>query len=283
MNAPTFALVVSHTPWIPARVASMSRLRDALGTAGATVDRDEARVTTGAPDYLLAYHEETEKAPWWLWSDRMWRWGREQQGASHVVCLQDDAIAAPVFWPALRAMVAARPDDVISLHCLHLATMTLARQGVRWASTADGLVGLGYVFPRAVLGEFLDWRPKHLRAGGAQELAEDSHINVWAVSTDRRILHPIPTIIDHDTRVPSTNVAQTAPRPRVIWTDGGAGGWTDEDLVRPEFWRGRCQHLGRQYAKTHWAARMVVPSFARFYDVETDECPPEYARFFEAR
>ena len=158
--------------------------------------------------------------------------------------------------------------------------MTLARQGVRWASTADGLVGLGYVFPRKVLGEFLDWRPKNLRPGGAQELAEDSHINIWAISTGRRILHPIPTVIDHDTRIASTNFAQTAGRPRVRWSDGGICGWTDEDLKRPDFWKGRAQHLGRQYAKTHWAAKMVVPGFDRFYDAESDVCPPEYARFF---
>ena len=248
----------------------MKRLRSALGVD----DGQAACVGT------VAYHEEDQRAPWWLWSENQWRWGAEQESASHVVFLQEDAIASPVFWPALRAMVAARPKDIISLHCLHPAAMTLAREGVRWASTADGLVGLGYVFPRAALASFLAWRTKSLRPGGAQELAEDSHINVWAVSTDRRILHPIPTLIDHETRIASTNPGQTAGRPSVIWSDGSICGWTDEDLTRPDFWTGRCQHLGRQYAKTHWAAKMVVPSFNRFFDVESDECPPEYARLF---
>jgi hypothetical protein len=266
-----FALSVTHCPWIPARAASMQQLRATLGVQGG----DPAQDVVG----FAYYHEEDQRAPWWSWSESMWRWGAEQQ-ASHVVFLQDDAVASPVFWPALRAMVAARPKDVISLHCLHLAAMTLARQGVRWASTADGLVGLGYVFPVHALRAFLAWRPAHLRPGGAQELAEDSHINVWAVCTDRRILHPIPTIVDHAPNIASTNPGQTAARPRVVWTDGETCGWTDADLVRPDFWTGRAQHLGRQYAKTHWAAKMVVPSFDRFFDVESDECPPEYARFF---
>lgn len=228
----------------------------------------------------VAYREETDRAPWWVWSDQQWRWGAEQN-ATHVVFTQDDAIAMPEhFWPVLRAMVAARPKEVISLHCLHPASMTLARQGVRWASTADGLVGLGYVFPRALLREYRQWRIDNLRAGGAQELAEDSHINVWAVSTGRRILHPIPTIIDHETRIASTNPGQTAGRPRVVWTDGDVGGWEPGDLERPDFWAGKAVHLGRQYAKTHWAAKMVVPSFDRFFEAESDVCPPEYSRFF---
>jgi hypothetical protein len=269
----TFALSVTHCPWIPARVVSMTRLRAALGVQGGDAKQDVVG--------FAYYHEEKERAPWWVWSDNQWRWGAEQKAATHVVFLQEDAVAAPVFWPALRAMVAARPKDVISLHCLHPAAMTLARQGVRWASTADGLVGLGYVFPIEALRDFLAWRPKNLRPGGAQELAEDSHINIWAVSTDRRILHPIPTLIDHETRIASTNPEQTAGRPSVIWSDGAVCGWTDGDLTRPDFWTGRCQHLGRQYAKTHWAAKMVVPSFDRFFDVESDECPMEYSRFFK--
>jgi len=265
----SFALSITHCPWIPARAHSMSLLRTALGVHG---DRC---------DHAVAYHEESQRAPWWLWSENQWRWGAEQS-ASHVVFLQDDAVAMPRFWEALAAMVSARSRDVISLHCIHPATMTLARKSVRWASTADGLIGLGYVFPTDALRAFLAWRPVHLRSGAAQELSEDSHINVWAVSTDRRILHPIPTVIDHETRIASTNADQTAGRPRVIWSDGDICGWKIEDMLHHKFWGGPCVHLGRQYGKTHWAARMVVPSFDRFYAVETDECPAEYARFFKA-
>ena len=275
-----FALSISHCPWIAPRVKSMQRLRDCLGVPG---------IEDPPTPAVVAYREERERAPWWVWSENQWRWGAAQDIASHALLLQDDAIVGSfnrrmtVVWPMLQAMVAARPNDVISLHCLHPAAMTLARDGVRWASTCDGLVGLGYIFPRKVLAEFLDWRPKNLRPGGAQELAEDSHINVWAVSTGRRILHPLPTVIDHDTTVGSTNPGQTCGSPRVLWSDGDVGGWTTDDLQRQEFWSGRAQHLGRMYAKTHWAAKMVVPGFDRFYEVEEDVCPPEYGRFFSCQ
>ena len=199
-----FALSVSHCPWIGGRAKSMENLRHALGIEGESC--------VGAD----AYHEERERAPWWWWSESMWRWAASQDHTTHAVLLQDDAIATPHAWPILSAMVAARPTDVISLHCLHPAAMTLAREGVRWASTCDGLVGLGYVFPRQALVDFLAWRPKNLRPGGAQELAEDSHINIWAISTGRRILHPLPTVLDHDTSVGSTNQAQTCGSPRVL-------------------------------------------------------------------
>ncbi len=270
-----FALSITHCPWIEKRVHSMDRLRTALGV------RDLANgmcFTVPATGSVVPYHEETQRAPWWVWADSQWCWGAAQD-ATHVVFIQDDASAPSFFWHVLQLMVAARPTEIISLHCMHLASMTLMRQGVRWCSTADGLIGLGYVMPIAVLREFCRWRLEAMRPGGAQELAEDSQINVFALCTGRRIFHPIPTILDHDTTIASTNAAQTAGRPRVVWTDGDVGGWSTIDLRTPEFWQGRCQHLGRQYAKTHWAAKMVVPGFDRFFEAEQDVCPPEYSRF----
>jgi hypothetical protein len=260
-----FALSITHCPWIEKRVQSMARLRETLAIYAPTVHDP--------------YHEETQRAPWWVWADSQWRWGAAQEHSTHVVYLQDDAKAAPFFWKALHALVAARPNEIISLHCIHLASMTLARQGVRWCSTADGLIGLGYVLPVDVLREFMTWRLEALRPGGAQEFAEDSQLNIFALSTGRRIFHPIPTIIDHDLTITSTNQAQTAGRPRVVWTDGDVGGWTDDDLQRESFWKGEGKHLGRQYAKTHWAAKMIVPGFDKFFEAEMDVCPPEYSRF----
>ncbi len=266
------ALSITHAPWEGQRVASMARLRGALGIAD------------GRCAEVVAYHEETQRAPWWIWADSQWRWGESCEQATHALFMQEDSVVPPVFWPALKAIVAAHPADLIALHCPHPGSMKLAREGVHWCSTADGLVGLAYVFPRGLLREFIRWRETSLRPGGASapELAEDSFINVWCVSTGRRVYHPIPTIVDHDTSLRSTWGADSHAyrRPRVLWSDGEACGWTPEDLERPEFWKTRCQHLGRVYQKTHWAAKFVVPGFDRFFEVETDVCPPEYARFF---
>lgn len=273
------ALSITHAPWDGQRVASMARLRGALGIK-------DASAKDGGCSEIVAYHEETQRAPWWVWSDSQQRWGAACEEATHVAYGQDDSLVAPVFWPALRAIIAARPNDVIALHCPHPGSMKLAREGVRWCSTADGLVGLFYVFPKLVLrDEYIRWRETSLRPGGASapELAEDSFINVWCVCTGRRVFHPIPTIVDHDLSMRSTWGADSHAyrRPRVLWSDGEACGWSQQDLCRESFWTdSRCQHLGRVYAKTHWAAKLVVPGFQRFFDVETDVCPPEYSRFF---
>lgn len=224
------------------------------------------------------YYEETTRGPWWLWADQMWHWGAEQE-VPHVLFTQDDALAAPDFLTILSAMISARPDDVLALHTAHPAAMILARQGVRWCSTIDGLIGLGYVFPRGLLAEFLKWREEKLKPRGANLFTEDSLINCWLVATGRRALHPIPTVLDHDVSLASFAAERTCGRPRVLWSDEFLG-WNADDLKRVDFWRGPCQHLGRMYAKTHWAAKMIVEDFDKFYEAEADECPPEYARFF---
>jgi hypothetical protein len=73
----------------------------------------------------------TERVPNPVWSEAMWRWSAETT-AEWCLFLQDDASVAPNFWPILRAILNALPEDadVLGLQITHPACPNLAEEGV---------------------------------------------------------------------------------------------------------------------------------------------------------
>jgi hypothetical protein len=204
-STPNFILGIPHAPWRPERVESYRRLLKSIGRHAA----DDEQTRTFA-----------EKCANYIWSEHMWKWAvsaGEKYGATHFLTLQDDVLAAPNFWRHLHAMVQSVPFATIGLESVHpLATQVAGH----WYTTPDMLIGVGYVIPIRELREFLAWRSK-LRKGALESMNEDQMMGVWLFATDRRIWHPVPTIIDHDVSLPSTygNDRDPARRPSVKWTD----------------------------------------------------------------
>jgi len=223
------ATCISHAPWLPDRVLSMARLRAQLGIAPGP------------------YREETERAANYVWSLSQWEWAAKTE-SENCLFLQDDAIVPGGFYTFLRAMIDAVPGEVIGLQTVHPAAQALAREGHRWFTTSDALVGVGYVLPTALLREFLAWRSSALKPGAVERINEDTLLGLWCTVTGRQIWHPLPTIIDHDVEQPSTygNDGHTARRPLVRWDtasapdviyDGMEEGWSTAGKIVP--------HLGR--------------------------------------
>lgn len=262
----TIAVAIPHTPWVEARAASMASLR-----AATSVEADR-------------YTEFTERMPNMRWADELWSWGLET-GEDHLLQLQDDVVVAPNFWPALRAMLEAVPNHIIALHAPHPAGPRLALEGRRWYTTADGLIGVAYIIPRDILEEFGRWRVEGLRRGYEQRLTEDTLIDLFAMSTGRRIWHPIPCITQHETEIESTyaNDAHPYRRASVTWEDGDVVGFSAADLERPSFWTPSSvvADLGRFYSGTHHLARRWVKSWTpeMHEKAEEDECPEELRRW----
>ena len=238
MGTPTISLAIPHCPWRPERVESMARLRLAL---------DPGQHPDSKSPEVVAYREFTERAPNHVWSERLWRWLAEQD-STHCLVLQDDVVVAPNFWPALHAMLEAVPDQVIGLETVHPCAPALAAEGHRWLTTSEGLVGVGYCMPRADLVDFLEWR-RNLKPGAVEAISEDTLLCCWLLSTGRRCYHPLPTILDHDTSLPSTYSNDLHPnrRPRVRWdtVSDGVSFWEN-----PNAWKRKPEsvlHLGRFY------------------------------------
>lgn len=258
----TLALGIPHTPWVEERKASLARLVDAL---------------TPTPREVVDHRVFGERAKNHEWSEAMWKWAAETS-ATHFVTLQDDVLVAPNFWPALRAMLEAMPDQVVGLEVVHPATRALAEDGHRWFTTSEGLVGVGYVLPRSLLREFLEWRAHALKKGAVEAISEDTLLGLWCMVTGLRVHHPIPTLIDHDTSLASTyaNDAHANRRPPVKWSDDV---WQEDDeedaledeqsrLESPDFWRESpdypelpIRHLGRFYEATPGLAMRWVEHY----------------------
>ncbi len=243
MSGVTFALGIPHTPWRPERVESLERLRVSLGGF------DSGPV---AASRLFV-----DREPNHVWSEKMWRWATGTS-ASHFLTLQDDAIVAPDFWKHLRAMVSAVPEQIIGLESVHPAS-----RNVRdcWYTTPDCLIGVGYVVPIQTLRNFLTWRSK-LRKGAIETLTEDTQIGLYAMHTGYNVWHPVPTIIDHDTGLPSTydNDAHGFRRPLVTWQNREMPkDWTPiEATALPRFYKSTPKNLRR------WVVGATEEDFQRW-------------------
>lgn len=247
---PTIVLAIPHTPWRPERVESKRRLSEALSI-------DDSKEPS--PFYDVKVFDE--RAANHVWSVRMWEWGASYAEATHFLTLQDDVLPAPNFWRALHAMLQAVPDQVIGLEAAHPAGPELARDGHRWYTTSDYLVGVQYVMPTPLLREFLVWRSSALAAGAVENISEDTLVGLWCLATGRRIWHPIPAIADHDVELASTygNDDHANRRPSVLQSDVPAlvGGWIAED---PSFWypADDVPHLGRMYPSSPGLLRTAL-------------------------
>ena len=240
----SLALAIPHCPWLPARVASMARLRADL------------EVGDMGPAH---YGVLSDKEPNWSWSQRMIAWALSTD-ATHFVTLQDDARVRRPFWPALHAMLHAMPDHVIGLEAAHPAGPMLRAKGAHWYTTLDFLVGVGWAASISALREYQTWCMTELRPHAIQSVSEDTLLGLWCAATGRRVYHPVPSIIDHDLSVDSTyghNDHQNR-RPTVTWKDGD---WGDA-LEDPSFWKQEdVPHLGRFYAATPYLFTRWVREF----------------------
>lgn len=218
------ALAVPHTNWVPERVKSMSRLMQAIHPKDWTeTNRDGEQ----------HFREFTDRAPNHVWSAEMWTWLRDT-GADWGLQLQDDTTVAPCFWHALRAMLSALPSDamVVGLASVHPMSAEIERQGKHWYLSPGNVVGWAYAMRHEALVRFLDDRASYDE--GFRTMNEDEQIGEWCRRAMLPVWHPVPSIVDHDTTIPSTygNDFHTHKRTKVTWA-----GFTEASLTSSEWWK----------------------------------------------
>lgn len=242
----TIALAIPNTPWVPERAASMGRLREDLGIiqhgdmgedgcSGITPLEDgwcaRAEASSAGLDH---YREFTDKAPNWVWSVDLWKW-LISTGAGWGLQLQDDTMTAPCFWPAIRAMLSSLPTEaeIVGLSSVHPMAMEMARRGHRWYRTTHLVVGWAYAVRIPTLAEFLTRRDALIEKHGKG--CEDVLLGQFAAESEKNVWHPCPTIVDHDTSIPSSyqNDHHSTRRPQVTWRDYGEGSMTDTSWWKP--------------------------------------------------
>jgi len=229
-QAPTIALGVPHASWVPERAAAMAALRPLL--AGA--------------DH---YREGTERGHWSVWFLVMLRWAAET-GASHFLTTQDDVELAPEFWPILRAIVTAWPDEVISLAATHSLAPEVARTGRRSYRTPK-VLGWGWLAPMPIVGRFLEWADEATVQGFQREQPNDGEDTLFMRFLETRGIvprSPVPTILDH-LHGPSVygNEGHEHRRSVVRWT-----GYELADLRDPRWWQTGCADLPSDVWRRCW-------------------------------
>lgn len=182
------SLAFAHTPWVPQRVESFSRLLESLAI----------------PEDVVS-NVFKDKEPNWSWSHKMWSWSCAQD-VEWCVFLQDDTIVCPDFWNELdEALKIANKHNrtIVGLHVAHPSAHLVWETGHTAFTTCDAIVGVAYAVRRDTLKEFLEWRDR-LGAGAVDAISEDSLIALFATVTDKNVFHLLPAIVDHDTSIPST-------------------------------------------------------------------------------
>jgi hypothetical protein len=199
--------------------------------------------------------------------DEAWRWSLEETDCTHHLFLTDDLYLAPRFLACLRAMVDARPHDVIGLLANHPRAIELYDAGERWYRTSSWVVGPAYLMPRAHLRRFHRWWSDIPRApegvasnqyppGRWREYwNDDCAINEWVMRHGPgTAYHPLPTIVEHRGDLPSTcGHGDKTSRQRVSWRQKQ---WWVDDATVPSGWRWTSTLLDRSDV-----SRMVDPVY----------------------
>lgn len=166
--------------------------------------------------------------------------------ATHVTYLPDDAILVPFFVEVLTKCIEAHPEAILCFQSNHEAAKLAVEQGFRWYTTPDGCTLFGGTMPRAWLAEHLEWRKTVMRSDLLVQ--GDEGVNAWAIHTGRPIYKSLPSLVDHDTDIPSADGndhhAMLSPRRPVVWEP-------DADL-RGVDWSGPVGYIGRTYNTGVW-------------------------------
>lgn len=294
-----------HASWIPERVETIKRLRVSLGVEIPELAIEDlpahsfanASGVQPAKTPLGPYHEETIRGPSWVWQEDQFRWFATTD-ADVLFVTQDDqrTPGAKLFWSTFLAMLEGSQAKIICFHTGLPAARTLFAAGEVAYTTVDGLVGQGYAMRRDVALDFQSFRANELVADAFDCTAlntftrsEDNLIGLFAMTRGIRIWHPIPTIIDHDLSIASTNEGYDSHLYRssqVTWEDARR---TDHPIEwnSPERWAAPPVHLGMFYDAQH-GIHMYAPLMLRdrargeelAREIAKDVCPLPYRKFF---
>ena len=220
------ALGIIHAAHVPGREAQLDRLLCTLNDT-----------TRPIIDERIHSVRETPRE----WARRSWNWAL-MTGADFSVILNDDVIVAPMFWPALYAMLEVFPRrTVLGLGTVDPAQEEAFKRGERWLNNGHGVVGWAVGMRREEIQLLVDEEarlPADHRSSGHDECRpdcphwhEDSWTNEVLAKHQIPVWHPIPSIVQHDVSLPSLygndhHKTRTAPVT-----------WDRLDMTRADFWR----------------------------------------------
>lgn len=177
--------LIAHAAWRKDRRAALGRLIAQLDPCG------DVRV-----DIIESQGREHAA----IWSRRVWETAAEN--GEHVCILNDDVVLLPGFHARIAALVAAVPDEPLSLHCTNPLAVPLAAQGHAWVR-AYHYTGPAVVLPPGAAADLCRF-VYDLPWSFLSRTNEDNVANLWAWTRQRPFWYALPAPVTHDTTVPST-------------------------------------------------------------------------------
>lgn len=139
-----------------------------------------------------------------------------QSGASHVLCIEDDAVPVPNLLAEAAKAIEARPNACISLY---VGTGRPRQIGVRqaieradaldlsWLSADSLCWGVAFIMPAQDIDPMLGWAK-------TSRLPTDQRIGAWYRSQQRPVYYTWPSLVDH-ADIPSVIKGRPRPEKRV--------------------------------------------------------------------
>ena len=267
--AMNIALAIPTCQWDPHRVQSLANLKEQLKIRN---DRDECSHAR------VSIFPSVGPTPNWVWSGQVFDWLADQD-TEWSMLMQDDVVLVPDYWDVLRAALAGAASAGAEAFCLFTIPPpagSFAQAGANWLTTTDWMVGPNWIVKTSFMREFAwEFRAKRLRPGWNEPdpatnrlrsgLNEDTLLGLACAAYGKRIWHPLPSLVDHDTSVPSTygNGQFAFNKSSFNWKHWGQLNATADvgDLRDPAYWMPRnppqlnsrnnpVPHLGCAYSFT---------------------------------
>ena len=210
-----FSLSVSHTPWIEARRANLSRML-----------LDLLPLSKDIP--YFCHNKDYRGRPWedvkQEWAMTAWQW-HIKQDVTHCVLLSDDLNVMPNFFKVLDSMVSSAKHQPIGLMSNHPDGPALFEDGHHWYKTDSWLVGPAMCIPRDLLARVVDWYPGFMAGcptgkdeyGYREFFHDDSAINEFVTRFGPYSLHPLPAPIEHNLTLGRSHDAKPFPPHAAEW------------------------------------------------------------------
>ena len=222
------SIAIQHTPaypdrreWVRAMVSQLSKEN---------------------PDIPLTIIEDTEREGCWPTYRRALL---AAGAASHHLVLQDDIGLCRDFIASVANVIRARPGNLISLYTNAAAVSKARAKGDAWIEKA-GICGPAMIWPKDLIGEFLEWQDAHIDPAFAWDTVR---VSMWLIKTSKRAFATVPSLTQHlgcglstmglngRSKVAAWYIGAETSALGIDWSQGLRSPERDSTSVRPEWWQ----------------------------------------------
>jgi hypothetical protein len=114
-------------------------------------------------------------------------------GASHHLVLQDDITLCQDFLAAVREVIRARPNQLISLYTNSRCVFAARQRGESWIEKL-GVAGPAIIWPTKLIGEFIEWQRAHIASDFPWD---DGRVSMWLSKTSKPAFATVPSLAEH--------------------------------------------------------------------------------------